>query len=149
MWHFPSRSQFLREASRVLRQDATLVVVDILIVNDAVKTIGWSREEMLRTLRGGFAPWPEPGTTVEDIVALAGVAGLECGAVIDATNETKPTYADHGDSTARPGAAAFSETAAVRLFVEMHQQNLLKVVYLQFRKTGRPIAVAVRTDHER
>jgi SAM-dependent methyltransferase len=132
LWHVPSRREFLHEAGRVLRASGALAVVDILIEPDAADSMGISRREMLETLERGFAPWPEPTTTLEDVLGHAAAAGLECESVIDATDNTVPTYLDHGDSTQRPGAATFSRNDGVRLFVELHRRRCLKVVYLSF-----------------
>lgn len=134
MWHFSSRARFLRESARVLRAGGTLAVVDLMIVPGAPEILGIADDELRKRLDEGFAPWPEPHADVDRIVALADAVGLVCTEVVDASENTKPTYSDHGDERQRPGAAAFSATEAVQLFVRMHQLDCLKVVYLRFEK---------------
>lgn len=134
MWHFPSRERFLGEVARTLRPGGRLAVVDILIAPDADARMGRPRADLLATLERGFAPWPEPGWSVDDSELAAGRHGLTIAATIDATEHTKPTYLDHGDAEARPSSARFSATDAVRLFVDMHLRDALRVVYLAFER---------------
>lgn len=134
MWHFPSRAAFLCEAARVLRPGGRLAVVDLLIAPDAPERIGRPREEMLDTLDEGFAPWPEPDDDVDTIVAAAADAGLVIRQVVDATENTKPTYLDHGDGHELPDSATFSATRSVQLFVQLHLQGGLRIVYLGFER---------------
>jgi SAM-dependent methyltransferase len=134
MWHFPSRAAFLAEAARVLRPGGRLAVVDLLIAPDASERTGMERAELVSTLAAGFDPWPEPDTTVEDLVTAAAAVGLTCTDHLDATANTRPTYLDHGDAEDRPGAAAFSANPGVRLFVQMHLAGSLSVHYLAFER---------------
>jgi len=134
MWHFPSRASFLAEVGRVLRPGGRLAVVDILISADAPERLGRPMEGIMATLDAGFAPWPEPGHDVGDVLAAASAAGLTSTAIVDATENTAPTYLDHGDGHELPDSATFSATAAVQLFVEMHLTKCLSVVYLGFER---------------
>jgi SAM-dependent methyltransferase len=137
MWHFPSRRDFLAEAARVLRAGGRLVAVDVLISAAAPSILGRRFEDLVDGLAVGFAPWPEPGGTVEAIVDAAEASGLRCAEVTDATENTKPTYLDHGDSQERPDAAGFSATEPVQLFVDMHQRDALQIVYFTFERRPR------------
>lgn len=134
MWHFPSRADFLAEAARILRPGGTLAVVDLLVAPDAAAAVGLDEAALVERLSDGFAPWPELHATVEDLVAVAAEVGLRSTAVVDATASTKPTYLDHGDAHERPGAAAFSDSESVGLFVDLHRRDLLQVVYLAFER---------------
>lgn len=132
MWHFPSRASFLAEAARVLRPGGAMAVVDLLVDPEAAAQMGLGEAELTARLQEAFAPWPSPQLTVKELVATAARVGLVCAEVIDATEHTKPTYLDHGDSAVRPGASSFSSSRSVQLFVELHQRNLLHVLYLRF-----------------
>jgi ubiquinone/menaquinone biosynthesis C-methylase UbiE len=136
MWHFPSRAAFLAEAARVLRPGGRLAVVDLLIAPDAAERTGLDRDELVATLATGFDPWPEPDTTLDELVATASAVGLRRTDHLDATRHTRPTYLDHGDAEDRPGAASFSDNPGVRLFVRMHLEGSLAVHYLAFERVG-------------
>lgn len=133
MWHFPSREAFLAEAARVLRPGGSVVVVDLLVEPGAAAQVGLADDaEVARRLRTSFAPWPQPQITIEDLLATAESNGLRGAEVIDATDSTKPTYLDRNDVEARPGASSYSASPGVGLFVELHQRDLLRVVYVRF-----------------
>jgi SAM-dependent methyltransferase len=136
MWHFPSRAAFLCEAARVLRPGGRLAVVDLLIASDAAERVGCTRAELLATLDEGFAPWPGPDDDIDSIVDAASAAGLDTRQVVDATENTKPTYLDHGDGHELPDSASFSATRSVQLFVQLHLQDGLRIVYLGFERAS-------------
>lgn len=137
MWHFPSRERFLAELARVIRDDGVAVVVDILIRQGAAGSLEMDDEQLVETLREGFAPWPEPFTPLEQLLAVGDASGLTCTSTVDATQATKPTYQDHGDAHRRPGAASFSDSHAVRTFVELHRRDQLQIVYVCWRRRPR------------
>lgn len=133
MWHFPSRAVFLAEAARVLRPGGSAVVVDLLVAPGAGAVVGLADDaELTAQLQEAFSPWAQPHLTPAELVAAAEAAGLACTEMVDATENTKATYLDHGDAVERPGASGFSSSPAVELFVDLHRRNLLRVLYLRF-----------------
>ncbi|WP_421121251.1 methyltransferase domain-containing protein [Aquihabitans daechungensis] len=143
MWHFPSRTAFLAEAARVLRPGGSIVVVDLLVAPGASSQVGVADDaELAARLQESFTPWPQPQLTLGELTAMAESAGLSCREVIDATANTKATYLDHGDIDDRPGASAFASSPGVGLFVELHQRELLQVLYLRFERAASRVEAA-------
>lgn len=73
LFHFPDPSGFFQAAARALRPDGRLVVSTILMED------GPSAE----TVTQGFAPWPRPTNTLDDLTRMAQDAGFAVEAIHD------------------------------------------------------------------
>jgi MPBQ/MSBQ methyltransferase len=108
MFHFASRRAFLQQAADALCHGGRLAFTDILLANPA----GHAPVDIAlleRTMRHEYGPWPDLWTSCGDILALARQSRLVLDRVIDATDQTLPTYrmtAPGGDEAlpARPSA---------------------------------------------
>jgi MPBQ/MSBQ methyltransferase len=134
MFHFASRREFFRDASRVLRPGGVLVISDLILERPAAgpELPGFCIEAMLRD---GYGPWPEPWGEAADDRALAGAAGLACTQFLDATAQTCPSHRftvpgdlgdrrDPGEPTLRAGL----------MLKWLHEHGYLRCVYMRFDK---------------
>jgi ubiquinone/menaquinone biosynthesis C-methylase UbiE len=90
IFHFPSRQKFFSEARRVLRPGGTLMVSDMVIVDEKAEELAaW-----LARNTAGQSPWwgSTPATSSSGYAAMARTEGFSMLADTDITAETMPTY---------------------------------------------------------
>jgi SAM-dependent methyltransferase len=130
MFHFASRRAFLQQAADALCRGGRLAFTDILLANPA----GHAPVDIAlleRIIRHEYGPWPDLWTGRGDILALARQSGLVPNRVIDATDQTLPTYrmtAPGDDETllARPSAG--------NLMRWLHRNGYLSYLCFSFTK---------------
>jgi cyclopropane fatty-acyl-phospholipid synthase-like methyltransferase len=91
MFHFRSRTTFLREAANVLRGGGRLVLSDILL-RDPGPNAPMDAASVEAAIRREYGPWPQLWVKEHEIMDAAQRAGLELERVLDATRQTLPTY---------------------------------------------------------
>lgn len=83
MFHFPDPAGFLSAAARALKPGGIMVGSTILL-----GSAGPSR----RVVCDGFAPWPHPDLTLDELIAIAERAGLAVRAVEDLSPDCIPAF---------------------------------------------------------
>jgi cyclopropane fatty-acyl-phospholipid synthase-like methyltransferase len=91
MFHFGSRRAFLRQAADTLRPGGRLTFTDILLAHPG-RHAPVDIELLEQTMRHKYGPWPDLWTSRGDILASARQSGLLLDRIIDATEQTLPTY---------------------------------------------------------
>jgi MPBQ/MSBQ methyltransferase len=128
MFHFASRGEFLRQAAAALRPGGRLAVSDILLTSPGTRApIAVALLEQI--VRRDYGPWPELWTDADHIVEDARRSGLMLYGIVNATNQTIPTYrvTAPGD-----GTAVASHPTAGRLMRWLHENGFLSYVFLSF-----------------
>lgn len=91
MFHFPSRRRFLSEVRRVLKPGGRLVTSDIVLLESSGSTQP-PRFAIAAMLNDGYGPWPDPWCDDGSIAEICEELGFAESTLIDATNNTLPTY---------------------------------------------------------
>ncbi len=91
MFHFPSRHRFVAEVQRVLKPGGRFVASDIVLL-DVPRIGSFPRFGVAAILNDGYAPWPDPWCAQGSLLLLCKEAGFHDSTLIDATENTLPTY---------------------------------------------------------
>jgi cyclopropane fatty-acyl-phospholipid synthase-like methyltransferase len=131
MFHFPSRQTFLAQAASALRSGGRLALTDILLRNPGDQA-PIDIAVLEQTIRREYGPWPRLWVGLDQILQSARQSGLALERIIDATEQTLPTYrmtapADQDLSPPRPSAGS--------LMRWLHREGYLSYVCLAFTKT--------------
>jgi MPBQ/MSBQ methyltransferase len=130
MFHFASRSEFLRQTAAALPPGGRLAVSDILLRNPGIQApVAVALLEQI--VRLDYGPWPELWIDAEHIVDDARRSGLTLDEIVDATSQTIPTYrvTAPGDAT-----AVASRPSAGRLMRWLHENGFLSYIFFSFVK---------------
>jgi MPBQ/MSBQ methyltransferase len=131
MFHFPSRHAFLAQAADALRSGGRLTLTDILLRNPGDRAPA-DIAVLEQTIRREYGPWPRLWAGLDQILESAHRSGLALEHIIDATEQTLPTYrmtapGDQDASPPRPSAGS--------LMRWLHREGYLSYVCLAFSKT--------------
>jgi MPBQ/MSBQ methyltransferase len=130
MFHFRSRSIFLKQAAQALRPGGRLALSDILLKHPGDRApLGIALLE--QTLRREYGPWPQLWIGLDQILESARQCGLVLDRTVDATDQTFPTYRmtappDHDASPPQPTAGS--------LMRWLHREGYLSYLCLAFTK---------------
>ena len=91
MFHFSSRQQFLSEVCRVLKPGGRIVTSDIVLLESST-VLPLPRFAVAALLNDGYGPWPDPWCDHGSTWSLCETLGFAELTLIDATNNTLPTY---------------------------------------------------------
>jgi MPBQ/MSBQ methyltransferase len=131
MFHFPSRRAFLAQAADALRSGGRLALTDILLRNPGDQA-PVDIAVLEQTIRREYGPWPRLWAGLDQMLESAHRSGLALERIIDATDQTLPTYrmtapGDQDASPPRPSAGS--------LMRWLHREGYLSYVCLAFTKT--------------
>jgi MPBQ/MSBQ methyltransferase len=131
MFHFPSRHAFLAQAADALRSGGRLALTDILLRNPGDQA-PVDIAVLEQTIRREYGPWPRLWAGLDQMLESAHRSGLALERIIDATDQTLPTYrmtapGDHDAPPPRPSAGS--------LMRWLHREGYLSYVCLAFTKT--------------
>jgi MPBQ/MSBQ methyltransferase len=130
MFHFPSRRAFLAQAAHTLRSGGRLALSDILLTNPGDRA-PVDIAVLEQTIRREYGPWPDLWAGFDDILESACRSGLVLERIIEATDQTLPTYrmTAPGDQNALP-----PRPSAGSLMRWLHREGYLSYVCLAFTK---------------
>jgi MPBQ/MSBQ methyltransferase len=130
MFHFRSRSIFLEQAAQALRPGGRLALSDILLENPGDRApLDIALLEQI--LQREYGPWPDLWVGFDRILETACESGLVLDRIIDATDQTFPTYrmtAPHDQDALPPQPTAGS------LMRWLHREGYLSYLCLAFTK---------------
>jgi MPBQ/MSBQ methyltransferase len=131
MFHFPSRRAFLAQAADALRSGGRLALTDILLRNPGDQA-PVDIAVLEQTIRREYGPWPQLWAGLDQTLESAHRRGLALERIIDATDQTLPTYrmTAPGDQEASP-----PRPSAGGLMRWLHREGYLSYVCLAFSKT--------------
>ena len=130
MFHFRSRSIFLKQAAEALRPGGRLALTDILLKNPGDRApLDIALLEQI--LRREYGPWPDLWVGFDRILESACESGLVLDRIIETTDQTFPTYRmtaphDHDASPPQPTAGS--------LMRWLHREGYLSYLCLAFTK---------------
>lgn len=133
MFHFASRTAFLREVARVLRPGGSAVMTDILLSHP--KGCPWAPAEVDRILRRDYGPWPDPWVDVATILREAAGAELLPIEATDWTAATLPSYRLISPHPAPERLGARADAGSV--FRWLHAHGGLSYRLFRFRRPAR------------
>ena len=137
MFHFESRRQFFREASRVLSASGVMVVSDIVLRPAAHGADRAADAELSRTVSQGFGVWPDFWGADADHRELGAAAGLVCTHYTDIAEATLPSHL----FTAPRGAASQDAVGRAAAGLAMlHRAGRLSYVAARFERAPDPAA---------
>jgi MPBQ/MSBQ methyltransferase len=130
MFHFRSRTAFLAQAADALRSGGRLALSDILLAHPGDRA-PVDIPLLEQTIRREYGPWPQLWAGREEILESARRSGLVLDRIIEATDQTLPTYrmTAPGDENALP-----PRPAAGSLMRWLHRGGYLSYVCLAFTK---------------
>jgi MPBQ/MSBQ methyltransferase len=130
MFHFGSRAAFLAQAADALRSGGRLALSDILLTHPGDRA-PVDIAVLEATIRREYGPWPRLWAGFDEILESACRSGLVLDRIIEATDQTLPTYrmtapADEDALPPRPSAGS--------LMRWLHRGGYLSYVCLAFTK---------------
>ena len=130
MFHFPSRRAFLAQAANTLRSGGRLALSDILLTNPGDRA-PVDIAVLEQTIRREYGPWPDLWAGFDEILESACRSGLVLERIMEATDQTLPTYrmTAPGDQNALP-----PRPSAGSLMRWLHREGYLSYVCLAFTK---------------
>jgi cyclopropane fatty-acyl-phospholipid synthase-like methyltransferase len=131
MFHFRSRTAFLAQAADALRSGGRLALSDILLTRPGGDRAPVDIALLEETIRREYGPWPQLWAGCDEIRESAHRSGLVLDRIIDATDQTLPTYrmTAPGDENALP-----PRPSAGSLMRWLHRGGYLSYVCLAFTK---------------
>jgi len=131
MFHFPSRRAFLAQAANTLRSGGRLALSDIVLTNPGDRA-PIDIAVLEQTIRREYGPWPALWAGFDHILESACKNGLVLERIIEATDQTWPTYR----MTAPGGQNALPpRPSAGNLMRWLHHEGYLSYICLAFTKT--------------
>lgn len=123
MFHFSDRFAFLKEAARLLAPRGILVCSDILLGPCATNEQTARRDLVTK----GYAPWPHPEATSDEVTNIARNAGLTLLQEYDLTSTIGTTWDYIVSSKASPSNSAEAAMAA------LHRQGKMSYILFVFQ----------------
>lgn len=130
MFHFRSRSGFLRQAADTLRAGGRLALSDILLAHPGDRApVDIALLE--QTVRRAYGPWPQLWSGFAELLEAACANGLVLERIIDATGQTLPSHriSAPGDQEELP-----PQPSAGSLMRWLHREGYLSYLCLAFTK---------------
>ncbi|MEZ5310679.1 MAG: methyltransferase domain-containing protein [Microthrixaceae bacterium] len=131
--HFDSRDAFFGEMERVLRPGGLLALADLLILPQALATVGMTSERFARMLDRYFGPWISPFDALNAVDEMAERRNLQVINRIDATRNTAPTFrvALYGDPTGSASQQGLQEM--LEIIIHLHRLGQIVHTYTSYR----------------